>query len=175
MSEFLGPLELIGDRWTIGDPNRKRRSHLVLTAEGVEHHKDGAAEPRAVIPWGRFMGLGVNATTRAWMATRGGGALELASTSAQIGGRSACSASATLRHPYENWSVNYTHHERAYTGSHVFLLGHLVGQVSDAKALHRLGDPQWLGAAVAKLAPFRVRWASTAVRHVREVVEGLGT
>ncbi len=174
MSVFLGPLELVGDRWVIGDPDRKRRSCLVLTTEGMAHHKDGAPEPLAVIPWGRFMWVGVNATTRAWMATRTAGALSLGGGPPDLGG-GACSVSATVRHPYEDWSVNFTHHERPYTNSHAFLVDQLFRQVSDVKALHRLGDPQWLGAAVAKLAPVRVRWAPTAVRNVREVVESLDT
>ncbi|MFG2486637.1 hypothetical protein ACGFSI_28270 [Streptomyces virginiae] len=175
MSEFLGPLELVGDRWIVGDPDRKRRSCLVLTAEGMEHRKDGAPEPRAVIPWGRFMWVGMNATTRAWMATRTAGVLTLGGGQPDFGGRSACSVSATVRHPYEDWSVNFTHHERPYTSSHLFLVDQLFRQVSDVNALHRLGDPKWLGAAVAELAPVRVRWAPTAVRKVREVVENLGT
>ncbi|MFI6699810.1 hypothetical protein ACIBJC_12685 [Streptomyces sp. NPDC050509] len=175
MTDHLGPLELVGDRWIIGDPKREGGSCLVLTAEGLERHEFGAPAPDAVVPWSRFVELKIRATFRAWHATRamgvmgalGGGPLET--------GRSGCSVHGLLRHPYEGWSVNYSHHERPYTGPHVLVVKALFQKASEAKALHRLGDPEWLGAAVARLAPLRAGWAPKVNSQVSEIIEDLGT
>ncbi|MGW8885524.1 hypothetical protein [Streptomyces sp. NPDC055749] len=169
----LGPLELVGDRWVIGDPKRKAGSCLVLTAEGIEHHKHGVHNPKAFVPWDRFMSLSLSATFWVWQATRPAGLL-----GAPVGvdvGRSGCSLSGIVRHPYEDWSVNYSHHERRYTSAHVFLVKAFFRKMSDAKKLHLLGDPEVLSAAVGRLAPLPVRWAATANRQVSAVVEDLGT
>ncbi|MGC5342572.1 hypothetical protein [Streptomyces sp. DT171] len=176
MTAHLGPLELVGDRWIIGDPKRKNGSCLVLSAEGMEHHEAGTTEPLDFVPWHRFMEVRVKATTRAWLATRTGGVLDTFGGYTQIGGRSACSVRGLVRHPYEDWSVNYTHHERPYTSSHVFLVGELFHKTSaEAKAAHRLGDPEWLGEAVTRLATLPVRWAPSASRRVTEIIKDLGT
>jgi len=175
MTGYLGPLELVGDRWIIGDPKREGGSCLVLTAEGMEHHEPGAPEPRAVTPWSKFVELSIRASFRAAHATRtmgvlgtlGGGYLET--------GRGGCSVGGLLRNPYEGWSVNYTHHERPYTGPHVFAVKALFQKTSEARALHRLGDPEWLGAAVARLAPLSFWWAPKGNRQVGEIIEDLGT
>ncbi|WP_030692393.1 hypothetical protein [Streptomyces globisporus] len=169
MAEFLGPLELVGDRWVIGDPKRQGGMCLVLTAEALEHHANGEAEPIEVVPWSRFMELGIRAAHRAWMATRGGTALTWAAqTNALDMGRDACSVHGLVRHPYDDWAARYSHHRRAYTGAHVYLLSHLVEAVSEAKLLHRLGDPQWLAAVVEQVAPLPYRRSS--VRAIREIV-----
>jgi hypothetical protein len=170
VTEYLGPLELVGDRWVIGDPKREGGSCLVLTPEGMEHHKPGAPEPPAVVPWSKFVELGIRAAYRGWHATRtmgvlGGSYLET--------GRSGCSMQGILRDPYEPWSVNYTHHERPYTGNHVYVVKALFRRTSEASALHRLGDPEWLGAAVARLAPLSAWWAPALNRQVRETLEDL--
>ncbi|MFD3839174.1 hypothetical protein ACFWWC_23380 [Streptomyces sp. NPDC058642] len=175
MAEHLGPLELVGDRWIIGDPKRVGGSCFVLTAEGMEHHEAGALGPRAVIPWSKFVELQIRATFRARHATRtmdvlgtlGGGYLET--------GPSGCSVSGILRHPYELWSANYTHHERPYTGSHVLLVKSLFRKTSEARALHRLGDAEWLGSAVARIVSLPTWWGPGLSRQVSEIVEDLGT
>ncbi|MFD7445302.1 hypothetical protein [Streptomyces sp. NPDC059909] len=164
----------MGDRWVIGDPKREGGSCFVLTAESMEHHKFGAPEPHSVVPWSRFMELRVKATTRAWLATRTGGVLDAFGGYMQIGGRSACSVSALLRRPYEDWSVNYTHHKRPYTHPHIFLVGHLFRKTVKAKAAHRLGDPEWLGEAVTRPAALRFGWSYPAVgRRATEILEEL--
>ncbi|MFF3334753.1 hypothetical protein ACFYWX_35330 [Streptomyces sp. NPDC002888] len=175
MAEFLGPLELVGDRWIIGDPKREGGSCVVLTAEGLEHHKQGEREPLAVVPWSRVVELGVQATAWAWMATRTAGVLDALGGSRMGGGRSGCSVGGLLRHPYEGWSVNYTHHERPYTGAHVFLVHQLFLKTSEARAVRRLGDPEWLGEAVARVAPLRAWWMYSAARSVKEIIEDIGT
>ncbi|MER7338911.1 hypothetical protein ABT403_13840 [Streptomyces sp. NPDC000075] len=50
----------------------------------------------------------------------------------------------------------------------------LVAKTSEAKVLHRLGDPEWLSAVVSRLAP-TPRWTPLPVRRVSEVIELLGT
>ncbi|MFE9440450.1 hypothetical protein ACFYO2_15815 [Streptomyces sp. NPDC006602] len=175
MVRHLGPLELVGDRWVIGDPKRKDGSCVVLTAGGLEHHKRGVPEPLAVVPWGKFVSVGVRATHWAWQATRTAGVLDGLGGSHMGAGRSGCSVSGLLRHPYEGWSVNYTHHERLYTAAHVTVVADLFKKMSDAKALRRLGDPEWLGAAVDRLAPLPARWAPSMGRQVNAIIEDLGT
>lgn len=175
MTAYLGPLELVGDRWIIGDPKREGGSCLVLTAEGMEHHKPGAPEPLVVVPWSKFLELHIQATFRASHATRTMGVLGVLGGGHMDTGRSGCSVRGLLRHPYEPWSVNYTHHERPYTGSHVFLVKTLFRKTPEARALHRFGDPEWLGAAVARLAPLSAWWAPKANRQVSEIIEDLGT
>ncbi|MFI0817177.1 hypothetical protein ACH4TX_11805 [Streptomyces sp. NPDC021098] len=176
MTEYLGPLELVGDRWIIGDPKREGGSYLVLTPEGMEHHEPGVPEPLSTIPWARFMELHIRAAFKSWHATRTMGVLGVLGGSHHMDtGPSGCSVGGLVRRPYEPWSVNYTHHERPYTGNHVYLVKELFRKTSEARALHRLGDPEWLGAAVARLAPLSTRWALSLNRQVREVIEDLGT
>ncbi|MEU9995509.1 hypothetical protein [Streptomyces sp. NPDC050848] len=172
MAEYLGPLELVGDRWIIGDPKREDGMCLVLTAEGMEHHRNGAADPLEVVPWSRFMELRLQATPRAWMATRPAGVLAFAAQSSAVPmGRSASSVHALVRHPYDDWFAHYGHHRHAYTDAHVHVVQLLIRTVSEAGLLPRLGDPEWLGAVVAKAAPLNIR--PSTKRRVKELVEGM--
>ncbi|MGX4690408.1 hypothetical protein [Streptomyces sp. JNUCC 63] len=175
MAAYLGPLELVGDRWIIGDPKREGGSCLALTAEGLEHHRHGAPELPAVVPWSKFVELHIRATYKARHATRTMGVLAALADSQMEAGPSGCSLNGILRHPYEPWSVTYTHHQRPYTGNHVYVVQALFRRTSEARALHRLGDPEWLGAAVARLAPLSAWWTPTLSRQVREIIEDLGT
>lgn len=175
MTDHLGPLELVGDRWIIGDAEREGGSCLVLGPEGIAHHEPGAPEPPALVPWSRFIDLQIHATYRAWLATRTMGVVGVLGHNHMETGRSGCSVRGTLRHPYENWSVNYTHHERPYTSAHLFSLRALCAKASRAKAPHRLGDPEWLGLAVARLAPLHGwRTRPQATREVNAVIDDLG-
>ncbi|MGW0118947.1 hypothetical protein [Streptomyces sp. NPDC003327] len=172
MTHLLGPLELVGDRWVIGDPARPNGTCLILTAEGLEHCANGASEPLETVPWSRVMELRLRTTYRSWMATRGGGALGFLSQSDAVDmGRYACSVHALVRHPYDDWFALYSHHQRAYTGAHVHLAVELVDAVSKAKLLHRLGDPVWLGQVVEQVAPLS-HWRS-AGRRIARIVDGV--
>ncbi|MER6475229.1 hypothetical protein [Streptomyces filamentosus] len=173
VTQYLGPLERVGDRWVVGDPNRAEGSCLVLAAGGMEHRVRGAAEPRAFVEWNRIGHLELRATMRPWMATRTGGTVLQLGGGYMDGGRDGCSVSGLLR-PHEPWSVNYTHHERTYTTMHMALACDLFAKASEAKALYRLGDPEWLGAVIARLAP-TPRWTPFPGRRVNEVIELLGT
>ncbi len=168
----LGPLGLVGDRWVIGDPEREGGTCLVLTAEGMEHRVNGTAEPREVVPWSRVMELGIRTTTRAWMATRGGTALQWAAQSNHLDmGRDACSVHALVRHPYDDWYARYSHHEQRYPAVHTYLVIELFRAVSEAKLTHRLGDAEWLGAVVEQVAPLPYRRSSVA--RIREIISAV--
>ncbi|MFJ6565773.1 hypothetical protein ACIQMV_39330 [Streptomyces sp. NPDC091412] len=172
MAEHLGPLELVGDRWIIGDPKREGGSWLVLTAEGMTHHEPGSPEPLTVLPWSKFVELQIHTAYNAWHTTRTMGVLGFGRSLPT--GPSSCSVRGTLRHPYEHCSMNYTHHKRPYTASHVYAVEALFRRTSEARALHRLGDPEWLGAAVARLAPLSPWRAHSRNHPVREIFEDLG-
>lgn len=128
-----------------------------------------------MIPWSTLVELHIRATFKAWHATRTMGVLGAVGGGAMDTGRSGCSVGGLLRHPYQPWSVNYAHHERSYTANHVYLVKALFRRMSEARALHRLGDPEWLGVAVARLAPSSTWWAPSLHRQVRDVIEDLGT
>ncbi|CAM5615483.1 hypothetical protein SANTM175S_01808 [Streptomyces antimycoticus] len=64
MAQLLGPLELTGDRWVLGDPMRKDGLYVVLTTEGLEHRRHGEAAPQLTVQWSRFVELNVRAAPR---------------------------------------------------------------------------------------------------------------
>lgn len=173
MAQHLGPLELVGDRWVIGDPTRKDGLSIVLTPEGLEHRRRGEAAPLLAIEWSQFVELRVRAAYRRWQATRGGGFVGFGQPGGDMG-RDGCSLYGILRRPSEPWSVRYTHHERRYTGGHVIVLKALFDQLTEVKALDRLGDPEWLGAAVAKLSSYTSWYAPKGNRLVKETIQSLG-
>ncbi|MFF0011997.1 hypothetical protein [Streptomyces sp. NPDC005374] len=172
MSQSLGPLELVGDRWIIGDPTRGKGSCVVLTRDGMEHHERGVPEAVAAVPWTRVVDLRVSGITRAWHTTRTMGVLDTLGNSYMGAGPRACSVGAYVRHPYEGWSVVYTHHERPYDYMHLYWLGDLFRKLSAAKAAHLLGDPDWVATAVAKLAA-APRWTLRPGRPVTALLAAL--
>ncbi|WP_329390119.1 hypothetical protein OG625_38255 [Streptomyces sp. NBC_01351] len=173
MAQHLGPLELIGDRWVIGDPTRRDGLSIVLTPEGLEHRRREEAAPLLAMEWAQFVELQVRAAYRRWHVTRFGGVAGGFAPGADMG-RDGCSLQGIVRHPYEPWSVRYTQHERGYTGGHVIVLKALFDQLTEAKALDRLGDPEWLGAAVAKLSSYTSWYAPKGNRLVTETLQSLG-
>ncbi|MFI6933380.1 hypothetical protein [Streptomyces sp. NPDC050287] len=172
MTQYLGPLELIGERWVIGDPTRKEGVSIVLTPEGLEHRRREETAPLFTIEWSRFMELQVRAAYRRWHTTFG---LGFGAPPGADMGRDGCSLHGMVRHPYDLWSVRYTHHERRYTAAHVHVLKGLFGGLTEAKALNRLGDAEWLGAAVAKLSSHNSPYAPKLNRLVKETLQSLGT
>ncbi|CAM3585255.1 hypothetical protein NOGI109294_04020 [Nocardiopsis gilva] len=69
--------------------------------------------------------------------------------------------------------MNCTHHKRRYLFRHISLLDALLKKTTEAKAAHRLGDPEWLGEAVTRVAALR-SWLRPD-RSVGEVIADLGT
>ncbi|MFE7232834.1 hypothetical protein ACFVAF_19665 [Streptomyces sp. NPDC057596] len=139
----------------------------------MTHHEPGAPEPLALLPWSKFVELQIQASYKAWHTTRTMGVLGFFMPPLETGPRS-CSVRGILRHPYEHWTMNYTHHKRPYTVSHVYAVEALFQRTSEAQALHRLGDPEWLGAAVARLAPLSAWQAHSRNHQVRGIFEDLG-
>ncbi|WP_031479652.1 hypothetical protein [Streptomyces bicolor] len=174
MAQRLGPLELIGDRWVIGDPARKEGLSIVLTPEGLEQHRRGETGPLLAVEWSRFLELRVRAAYVRWHATPFGGFVGSFAPGADMG-RDGCSLQGIVRRPYDLWSARYTHHEGRYPAGHVIVLKALFDQLTEAKALDRLGDPDWLGTAVAKLSPHRSWYAPKGNRLVEETIRSLGT
>ncbi|GAA2391706.1 hypothetical protein GCM10010420_14960 [Streptomyces glaucosporus] len=121
------------------------------------------------------MELEIRATCKAWHATRAAGVFSLLGGGHMDVGRSGCSVSGLLRHPYEHWSANCTHHECPYTGNHVYAVKALLQRTSEARALYRLGAPEWLGSAVARPAPLSTWWAVSLNRQMMGIIEDLGT
>ncbi|MEU9167212.1 hypothetical protein AB0D34_05380 [Streptomyces sp. NPDC048420] len=172
MSQLLGPLELVGDRWVIGDPKRDEGSCVVLTRDGMEHHEREASEPVSAVPWARVVSVGVSGSTRTWHTTRTMGVLNALGGSHMEAGPKACTVGAYVRHPYEGWSVVYTHHERPYDYMQLYLLSDLFRKVSEAKAVRLLGDPDWMATVVAKLAAIP-KWTFLPGRRVTALLAAL--
>lgn len=174
MTQLLGPLELVGDRWMIGDPTRKAGLCVVLTPEGLEHRRREETTPLLAVQWSQFMELRVRAAYRRWQATRFGGFVGFGQPGGDMG-RDGCSLHGIVRRPYDLWNVRYTHHRRHYKTGHVIVLKALFDQLTEAKALDRLGDPEWLGAAVAKLSSYTSWHAPKGDRLVEATIRSLGT
>ncbi|MFJ8018390.1 hypothetical protein [Streptomyces sp. NPDC096339] len=172
MAQQLGPLELVGGRWVLGDPARESSLSIMLTPEGLEHRRHGETALLATVKWGQFVSLGVSAAHRNRQTSRTAG---FASTFRDLGwGPDGCSLYGDLRHPYERWSARYTHHERRYPAGHVIVLQALFDQLSAAKALDSLGDPEWLGSAVTELSSYTSWYGPGGNRLVKEIVRALG-
>ncbi|NEA97975.1 hypothetical protein [Streptomyces sp. SID13726] len=165
MSRLLGPLELVGDRWVIGDPKRGKGSCVVLTRAGMEHHERGVPEALSTVAWSDVIALTVKAASRTWQTSRTGGVVNALGGYHTEAGPEACAVGAHLPFPRGGWKVIYSHHRRAYTYQHMFLLGDLFKKAAEAEAAHLLGDPDWLATAVAELAPTPV-WVPLPGRRV---------
>ncbi|WP_208614779.1 hypothetical protein [Streptomyces regalis] len=109
-----------------------------------------------------------------WHATPCGGFVGGFAPGADMG-RDGCSLHGIVRHPYDLWKVRHTHHLRRYKAGHVIVLKALFDQLTEAKALDRLGDPEWLGAAVAKLSSYTSWYAPQGNRLVEATIKSLGT
>ncbi|MEU6352017.1 hypothetical protein ABZ896_22210 [Streptomyces sp. NPDC047072] len=173
MAQLLGSLELVGDRWIIGDPKRGKGSCVVLTPDGMEHHERGTTEPLSAVPWSRVVHTRVKGSASRWQNTRTAAFANAFASGHVESGPKACLLGAYLRYPAAGWTVLYDRHERSYTYMHLFLLDDLFRKVSDAKAVHLLGDPDWLAGVVAKLAPTPT-WTPLPGRHVTALLKELG-
>ncbi|WP_354644003.1 hypothetical protein [Kitasatospora camelliae] len=170
MSERLGPLELVGGRWIIGDHERSDGEFLVLGPEGLEH-RTGAGRPPRPVPWSRFMELDVTlAAHRLSDSDVFTGVAQLAPAVVRIGAHGSC-LEGTLRCPYEYWTAPFSRHGRRYGWSEVLLAGELLRQTVEVGAVRRLGDAMWLRSAVARLTGLRPRTLNSARSAVARVLE----
>ncbi|MFB0616222.1 hypothetical protein [Streptomyces sp. AGS-58] len=159
----LGPLELCDGRWVVGDPGK--RHWLEFRTDGLYQHEPGSEGQ--LIPWPRIM-LGMNLTMGSEFPARGSNGFGgiLGGLPGPWRGHGSGYLHMTLRHPYENRIVRFDRHPRPYPGSHLVFLQTLTTRVIDTGQTHLLGDPEWLGRVVARLAPQRPRgW-----RGMREAV-----
>ncbi|MFC9113372.1 hypothetical protein ACIHBQ_24420 [Streptomyces sp. NPDC052492] len=165
----LGPLELVGGRWAVGDATRPDTHWVEIRPDGLHQHEPDS-EGR-LVPWSRIM-TGVwltwgkhsgstNSrgmyTFKGLVAERDGGWLHM-----------------TLRHPYENHQLRFDQHTRPYRAVDVLRLESLLRQLVDEGKLHLLGDPEWVGRAVACLTGGRNSWLTQRALR-RAAAEAIAT
>ncbi|MFE2721227.1 hypothetical protein [Kitasatospora sp. NPDC059327] len=164
--DHLGPLALVGGRWIIGD--HERRAHLTFEPEGLVHRVLGR-DPHPV-PWDRLMELGVAVTVDRFSSSRFGGLL---TRTPGITTHGSC-LRATVRHPYDLWSPDFSHHRGFYSAREIVLLDVLLDVVVARKRAELLGDAAWLTGAVDRVGRhrFAVKWRSEGdvVRIVDELL-----
>lgn len=164
----MGPLELRDGRWVVGDTDK---------GHWVEFRRDGLYQHAPVaegqlIPWPRIM-LGMRLTMGAEYPARGSygfGSL-LGGLPGPWRGHGSGHLHMTLRHPYEDWTARFDRHPRYYPAAHLVFLQALTTQIIDAGQAHLLGDPEWLGRVVARLAPQRPRGRHGVSEAVKRAVE----
>ncbi|MFF2042661.1 hypothetical protein ACFVVX_19745 [Kitasatospora sp. NPDC058170] len=161
----LGPLVRVEGRWIIGD--HLGRAHLTFEREGLAHRVVDR-DPH-LVTWDRLMELGVAVTVDRFSSSRFGGLL---SKTPGITTRGSC-LRAMVRHPYDMWSPEFSHHRAFYSPREIALLDPLLGLVVERKRAELLGDDAWLTAAVRRMAEhhFAFKWRSAD--DLVEIVDGL--
>jgi|UniRef100_A0AAU3IC62 hypothetical protein len=147
----LGPLELVNGRWVVGDSLRPGGSWLEFRTEGLcWQGRLGGGE---LIPWSRIM-LGVRVYIGRGYPNHGQYSLlgMLGNLSGPFKGRGGGHIDVTLRHPYEDRKLTFDRHAHPYHLLDTFLLEELLSQVVAAGEAHRLGDPDWLGHVLGRMA-----------------------
>ncbi|MEV0532981.1 hypothetical protein [Kitasatospora sp. NPDC050463] len=162
--EHLGPLVRVGDRWILGD--HEGRAHLTFEPEGLVHRVTGR-DPH-LVPWERLMELGVAVTVDRFSSSRIGGLLSKTAMST----RGSC-LRAMVRHPYDMWSPEFSHHRGFYSSREIVLLQVLLGTVVDRKRSELLGDDAWLTAAVHRMAEHRFAFKWRSLDDATGIVDGL--
>ncbi|MFE3036450.1 hypothetical protein ACFXKY_32955 [Streptomyces canus] len=72
----------------------------------------------------------------------------------------------TLRHPYGDHQLRFDQHARPYRAVDVLRLEYPLRHLIDEGKLRLLGDPEWVGDAVAHLVGGKNRWiTSRALRR----------
>ncbi|WP_406206430.1 hypothetical protein OH807_32815 [Kitasatospora sp. NBC_01560] len=154
LPDRLGPLVRADGRWVVGDA--AGRAHLTFEREGLVHHVAG--RDAYLVEWDRLMELGVAVTVDRFSSSKFGG---LFSKGSGITVHGSC-VQAMVRHPYDMWSAEFSHHRGFYSAREIVLLQGLLGVVVDRKRADLLGDDAWLTAAVQRVAQhhFAVKWRS---------------
>ena len=166
-STSLGPLGLEDGRWVVGDVRRPGGTWVEFRADGLFQHA-GDSEG-LLIPWRRIM-LGMRITLGSKYPAKG----FLGGMPGTWKRRGPGYLHMTLRHPYEDWSARFDRHPRAYSGYQMILLTELLRQAVEAGEAERLGDPEWLGTVVGRLAPQRP-WTTRATREAVRAAREAGT
>ncbi|MFB8172101.1 hypothetical protein ACFC60_29550 [Kitasatospora purpeofusca] len=144
------PLVRVDGQWLLGD--HRDRTHLEFAPEGIVPHADGQAGE--VVPWARFMALGLQVTTHRWMGSRRTALLSLGQMAPL--GLTGPHLAATVRHPYTYWTGRFSHHRgMQYAPSGLVTLGVLLGVTVDAGEAALLGDRAWMDEAVPAVLALR--------------------
>ncbi|MEU2026772.1 hypothetical protein ABZ565_32220 [Streptomyces sp. NPDC016469] len=167
----LGPLELTGGRWGIGDATRPGTHWVELRPDGFQQHEPDAEGE--LVPWARVM-TGIRIT---WgkharnTATRGAYTLK-----GMVAERDGGWLHMTLRDPYEDHHLRFDQHTSPYRAVDALRLEALLRKLTDEGGLRLLGDPEWVGRAVACLAGGKNRWITEGAleRAVTEALEAAG-
>ncbi|RRR83439.1 hypothetical protein EHS43_14195 [Streptomyces sp. RP5T] len=157
---FLGPLELFDGRWVVGDATRPGTRWVELRPDGLYQHEPDS-EGR-LVPWSRIMtGIWITWGKHFWNPNSRG----RYTVRGTVAGRHGGWMHMTLRHPYENHQLSFDQHARPYRVVDVLRLEYLLRHLIDEGKLHLLGEPEWVGHAVAHLADGKNRWIT--VRSLR--------
>ncbi|MEV5600074.1 hypothetical protein AB0L33_01360 [Streptomyces sp. NPDC052299] len=83
----------------------------------------------------------------------------------------------TLRDPYEDHQLHFDQHTRPYRAVDALRLEALLRRLTDEGRLRLIGDPEWVGQAVAALAGGKNRWVTDGSldQAVAEALEAAGT
>ncbi|MEU1036751.1 hypothetical protein ABZ402_50895 [Streptomyces mirabilis] len=174
MADRFGPLEIIGGQWVIGDSAARHAKYLQLGRQGMSCWADGVEAQ--LIPWPRFVELSLSAT-----ATRLGNSKLLAKVTdlalglggvARHGGGSACVV-ASLRHPYEEWSAEFSHHADRYDRHQIVLANEFLSRAVQCGKAPLLGDTDWVSGAIEKMSHLAPASSRSLASAVQEMLDGL--
>ncbi|MFJ3090415.1 hypothetical protein [Streptomyces sp. NPDC086838] len=168
----LGPLELADGRWGIGDSAGPGTHWLEVRPDGFQQHAPDAEGQ--LVPWTRVMtGIRLTWGTRPQDTTsRGKYTLK-----GMVADRDGAWLHMTLRDPYEDHHLRFDQHPRPYRAVDVLRLEALLRRLTDEGRLRLLGDPEWVGRAVASLAGGKNRWVTDGAleQAVAEALAAAGT
>ncbi|GGW20956.1 hypothetical protein GCM10018980_59850 [Streptomyces capoamus] len=143
----LGPLEPVGGHWAVGDATRPDAHWVEFRPDGL-HQREPDSEGR-LVPWSRIMsGIRLTWGKHSWNTND----RAMYTPTGMVAGRDGGWMHMTLRHPYEDHQLRFDQHARPYRAVDALRLESLLRQLSDEGKLHLLGDPEWVGRAVACLA-----------------------
>ncbi|MDF6044225.1 hypothetical protein LRD69_19195 [Streptomyces sp. JH14] len=150
---FLGPLELAGGHWGVGDATRPDTHWVEFRPDGLYQCEPASEGP--LIPWSRIMtGVWITWGKHSWNTnSRGKYTLK-----GMVAGRDGGWMHMTLRHPYEDYQLRFDQHARPYRAVDALRLEFLLRQLIDEGKPYLLGDPEWVGRAVAYLAGGKNSW-----------------
>jgi hypothetical protein len=159
---FLGPLELADGHWGVGDATRPDAHWVEFSPDGLYQHEPDS-EGR-LIPWSRIMtGIWITWGKHSWNTNSRG----MYTLRGMVAGRDGGWMHMTLRHPYEDHQLRFDRHARPYRAVDALRLEYLLRQLIDEGKPHLLGDPEWVGQAVAYLAGGKGSWIThRALRRV---------
>ncbi|MFJ6073897.1 hypothetical protein ACIQFU_24155 [Streptomyces sp. NPDC093065] len=158
----LGPLELAGGHWAVGDASRPGTHWVEFRPDGLHQHEPDSGGRS--IPWSRVMtGIRLTWGKHSWNTnTRG-----MYTLKGMVAGRDGGWMHLTLRHPYEDQQLRFDQHERPYRAVDALRLESLMRQLVDEGKLRLLGDPEWVDRAVAHLTGGKNSWITNrALRRV---------